>query len=259
MRGGVEGVKEAAMRPDDPAFSRSLRFCDTAPHPCAYLPGRQAVLRVAVSSWIDTGLYGELVGYGFRRSGDFTYRPACADCRACVPVRVPVARFVPDRGQRRCLKANQTLVARERPPDFFEEHYLLYRRYQVGRHSGGGMDGDDREQYARFLLSGQIDTRMVEFRDAGVLRMVSFIDVLDDGLSAVYAFFDPDLPAASLGSYNILWQIHQCLSSERPYLYLGYWIRECRKMRYKTRFRPIEGLVDGLWQELDSLATVYTR
>ena len=243
-------------RSDDPAASPPLRFCDTAPHPCAYLPDRQAILRVAVLPGISTGLYGELIGHGFRRSGDFTYRPACVDCAACVPVRVPVARFAPDRGQRRCLKANRLLMARERPLDFFEEHYHLYRRYQLKRHAGGGMDGDDKEQYARFLLSSRIDTRLVEFRDAGGLRMVSLIDVLDDGLSAVYAFFDPDLPAAGLGTYNILWQIHQCLANERPYLYLGYWIRECRKMRYKTRFRPIEGWVDGLWQELGLAAVL---
>lgn len=233
-----------------------LQFCDTAPHPCSYLPGREAVSRVAIPpQLVGADIYAELVRRGFRRSGDFTYRPACHGCRACVPVRVPVARFVPDRSQRRCLKANQALEVRERPLGFCEEHYALYRRYQAQRHSGGGMDDDDREQYVQFLLQSQVDTRLMEFRDGGQLRMVSIIDVLDDGLSSVYTFFDPDLPAASLGTYNILWQIRQCLDNDWPHLYLGYWIQECRKMSYKVHFRPIEGLIDGVWQELAPPAT----
>jgi arginine-tRNA-protein transferase len=237
---------------NDSDFPLSLpQFCDTAPRPCSYLPGRQAVSRVAIPfQLIDTDIYDQLVKRGFRRSGDFTYRPACKDCHACVPVRVPVARFTPDRSQRRCLRANQALAARERSPGFFEEHYLLYQRYQTERHPGGGMDGDNREQYTQFLLRGQVDTRLVEFRDADRLRMVSIIDVLNDGLSSVYTFFDPELPATGLGTYNILWQINQCLANELPYLYLGYFIRDCRKMSYKARFRPIEGLVDESWQEL---------
>jgi arginine-tRNA-protein transferase len=225
-----------------------LRFHDTAPYPCSYLPGRQAVSHVALSPRI--GIYDELVRHGFRRSGDFIYRPACAACFACVPVRVPVERFVPDRSQRRCLKANEALIARERPLGFFEEHYRLYRRYLAERHHGGGMNDDDREQYARFLLQSEVDTRLVEFRDGDRLRMVSLIDVLDDGLSSVYTFFDPALPSAGLGTCGVLRQIKLCLANERPYLYLGYWIRECRKMSYKARFRPLEGLIDGTWREL---------
>ncbi|MDR2787174.1 MAG: arginyltransferase [Candidatus Accumulibacter sp.] len=236
----------------DPPPSLPL-FHDTAPHPCHYLPDRRAILRVAVPpSSIDAGIYGELIRRGFRRSGEVAYRPACEVCHACVPVRVPVARFVPDRSQRRCLKANRTLEARECPLAFFEEHYLLYQRYQASRHSGGGMEDDHREQYAQFLLRSLVDTRLVEFRDAGRLRMVSLIDALDDGLSSVYTFFDPELPAAGLGTYGVLWQIHRCLANGWPYLYLGYWIRECRKMSYKTRFRPIEGLVGSVWLSEDS-------
>ena len=232
-----------------------VQFCNTSPHPCSYLNDRSAVSCVAVPPQIvGADIYEELIRRGFRRSGDFTYRPACPDCRACVPVRLPVKHFVPDRSQRRCLNANRDLTIHERPLGFSEEHYLLYRRYQTQRHPGGGMDEDDREQYVQFLLQSQVDTRLVEFRDAGNLRMVSVIDVLEDGLSSVYTFFDPDLPSASLGTYNILWQIGQCQFYHWSHLYLGYWIRECRKMSYKVRFRPIEGLVDGIWQEIDPLS-----
>lgn len=229
-----------------------LQFYSTAAYPCSYLPDRQSVSQVAIPPQLITaGIYSDLVRRGFRRSGDFTYRPACAGCHACVPVRVPADRFVPDRSQRRCLKAHGKLEAGEMPLQFSAEHYQLYRRYQARRHAGGGMDLDNREQYTQFLLQSHVDTRLVEFRDNGDLRMVSVIDVLNDGLSSVYTFFDPDIPGASLGTYNILWQISQCLVNDLPHLYLGYWIRDCRKMSYKVRFRPTEGLIDGRWQEID--------
>lgn len=235
----------------DLPFSLLQYFC-TADYPCSYLPDKRAISQVATPPHLITSdVYSELVRCGFRRSGVFTYRPRCNGCRQCVPVRLPVARFTPNRSQRRSLKTHAGLLARERPLTYCEEHYRLYLRYQAARHPGGGMDQDDHEQYANFLLQSRVDTRLIEFSEDGVLRMVSIIDVLNDGLSSVYTFYDPDLPGASLGSYNILWQIEQCRVNDLPHLYLGYWIRDSRKMAYKANFRPIEGLLAGAWRELD--------
>lgn len=229
-----------------------LQFYATAPYDCSYLPERLARSQVATPGHlIDTALYGDLVRHGFRRSGVYTYRPWCDACRACIPVRLPVERFRPDRSMRRAWSKHQGMVATETGLAYRQDHYALYHRYQAARHTGGGMDGDSQDQYAQFLLQSRVDTRLIEFREQGTLRMVSVIDCLPDGLSSVYTFFDPDLANASLGSYGILWQLDACRRIGRPYLYLGYWIRDCNKMNYKRRYRPLEGLVDNIWRELD--------
>ncbi|WP_018605617.1 arginyltransferase [Uliginosibacterium gangwonense] len=228
-----------------------LQFYATAPYECSYISDRVARSQVATPGHlIDSALYGDLVRHGFRRSGVYTYRPWCDTCQACVPVRIPVERFEPDRSMRRTWKRNQHLEATELKLAFHQDHYDLYRRYQHMRHTGGGMDGDSQDQYTQFLLQSRVDTRLVEFREAGELRMVSIIDCLPDGLSSVYTFFDPDLSQTSLGSFGILWQVETCRRINRPYLYLGYWIRDCAKMNYKRRFRPLEGLVSENWREL---------
>ncbi len=223
----------------------------TAPYPCSYLPDRLARSQVAAPSFLITAAaYSELVRRGFRRSGTFTYRPRCDACRACVPVRVAATAFAPSRAQRRSWQRHQNLSATLHELQDHEEYFALYQRYQKARHPAGEMGNDSREQYRNFLLQSHVDSMLVEFREHGILRMVSIIDILEDGLSSVYTFYEPDVAQTSFGTYNILWQIELCRKLKLDYLYLGYWIGESAKMAYKANFRPLQGIIQGEWQAL---------
>ena len=232
--------------------AQPLKFYASEAHPCGYLGGETAVSLFAdPQAPMDTRVYSLLIDHGFRRSGEHVYRPYCPDCQQCVPVRVPVEAFQPNRAQRRCRKRNADLSLRL-VDKHRDEHFALYRRYIRQRHPGGSMDDPDPARYRAFIDSSWCETLFYEFHLHGELVGVAITDRLEQGLSAFYTYFDPELSRQrSLGTLAILWQIEQCRRLGLPWLYLGYWIAGCAKMRYKIRFQPLQGLLGECWRELE--------
>jgi arginine-tRNA-protein transferase len=228
-------------------------FYLSRPAPCPYLVGReeQMVFTDLASADDPAALHDQLSRAGFRRSQAIAYKPNCRGCGSCVPVRVPVQSFRATRSQRRIARRNQGVEGRELPPVALSEHFQLFRRYIRSRHGDGGMAGMSFDDYRAMVQETPVSTRLLEFRDReGSLYGVCLTDALDDGLSLVYSFFEPERAADSPGSYIIMWHIEQALSRGLPFVYLGYWIDGSRKMAYKTRFRPAEALGPDGWRAL---------
>ena len=225
------------------------QFFITAPSPCPYLAGR-----------VERKVFTHLVGHdarslntqlsqgGFRRSQNIAYRPACDGCSACVSVRILVDAFERSRGFRRIAQDNADLTAEAVDPIGTEEQFHLLRTYLDNRHRGGGMSGMSVLDFVAMIEDTTIDTQIVEYRlpperpgGKGRLVACALTDVMSDGLSMVYSFFDPELEKRSLGSYMVLHHVERARAGRLPHVYLGYLVADCRKMAYKARFQPLEG------------------
>ncbi|WP_027859811.1 arginyltransferase [Marinobacterium jannaschii] len=228
---------------------RTLHFYATPEHDCSYLQDREAkTLFVDPQAIIAKDTYSQLSDLGFRRSGRHIYRPHCNDCQACISVRIPSTEFQPSRSQKRVLSKNSDIKIRVVTPQFNQEYYELYSRYISSRHADGDMYPPSAEQFNSFLVDGDQESCFIEMRGPdNSLMAIAVTDYLENGLSAIYTFYDPDDTRRSLGTFAILAQIRHACHIGLPYVYLGYWVRECRKMSYKIAFRPSELLLDGHW------------
>ena len=217
--------------------------------PCPYLPGRyERKLMTEIEGALASKTYSMLSRAGFRRSHNYAYRPACSGCAACVAVRVPVRDFAPSRSLRRVERQNRGLIAEDRPAHATREQFALFNRYIRSRHGDGEMANMTFTEYRAMVEDSRLDTRVTEFRgDNGDLAAACLTDLLEDGLSAVYSFFEPSLAGRSLGNYMVLWLIQEARRTGLPYVYLGYWISQSPKMAYKARFQPLEGLGPAGW------------
>jgi leucyl-tRNA---protein transferase len=248
--------KRERLRRDAYIASRAVRpvaafrqFFATPPVACPYMPGRaERKLVVELAGSGSALFYDDLSRAGFRRSHRFAYRPACRGCSSCVPVRIAVADFSHTRSTRRIRNANLDISGRLLAPRATPEQFRLFAAYQRSRHSDSDMASMTYSDYRGMLEDTPVRSTIAEFRDAsGGLVAASLIDLLDDGVSAVYSFYDPQQPKRSLGTWSILWLVEQCRRQGQPYVYLGYWIADSPKMAYKARFPSLEELTDGVW------------
>lgn len=222
-------------------------------HPCSYLDEEEAQPTFVHPLFdMTTSIYSELIAQGFRRSGDDVYSPHCSQCSACIPVRIKVVEFIPSRSQRRCLQKNSNTQVVIKPAEYDQGHFEMYRRYQAARHREGSMFESSQEDYIRFLKSSWCDTHFVEFLIEGELAAIAVVDQLNDSLSAVYTFFDPKFSNYSLGVYAVLWQIEQAKKWHKEFLYLGFWIKRCKKMSYKSDYQPLQVFRDKQWVLLNN-------
>jgi len=246
-------MKKHNSQSDNPEDAQDIRlsFYATPTHDCSYLPDRQAITLFADPSVeLDNHIYSTLSQFGFRRSGKHIYRPSCPTCSACIPVRIPVNEFMPKRTHKRIWKANRDIEVNMLGAEYRQDQHDLYNKYIQARHPEGGMNDPDPEKYMEFLTSEWSVTRFLEFRLEGQLLAVAVVDQLEDGFSAVYTFFDPDISKRSLGTLGILWSIEFTRELELDWLYLGYWIQECPKMSYKSQFQPLQQFIQGHWEYL---------
>jgi len=229
--------------------SQNLSLYITAEHDCGYYDDRlTANLIPDPQIEMNSPLYGLLVSKGFRRSGEFVYRPHCKLCSACIPCRINTNNFKPSRNQRRCLKNNNDLITRVINAQFKEEYFSLYRRYLNSRHADGNMVDPTRDDYNSFLLNNWQSSIFIESRLNDQLLSVAVVDYLPNGLSAVYTFFEPEQSKRSLGTFAILQQVWLAKLYMLPHIYLGYWIKGHPKMDYKQNFRGLEIYQQDQWQ-----------
>jgi len=234
---------------------QKLQFYVTAPYPCGYIAINIAQSLIASPrQLVDVDVYSDLISQGFRRSGKFAYRPHCERCTKCVPVRIVLDQFTPNRSQKRAYKQHSHLTASILPVGFRQDHFELYVAYQALRHTteddiNQNATGEaSEEEYKQFLCQSNVESMMVEFRDAqNQVKIVSVIDTVADGSSAVYTFYDATAPKASYGTYAIMWLIDWSKQRKLLYLYLGYWVAESQKMAYKEKFTPQEKFINNEW------------
>jgi len=226
----------------------NLRFLIAPGHECSYLPDKESsTLFVDPQVAIDHDTYAVLAELGFRRSGEHVYRPHCHSCKSCISVRIDVNEFNPSRAQRRLLKQNSDVTVQWQDAGFNQEHFTLYQEYMRSRHPGSSMDDDDPEHYKRMMMAKWCRTRLIVMRDRTRLLGVAITDLLRNGLSAVYTYYDPNQPRRGLGIYTILQQVELARLAGLDYVYLGYWIENCEKMAYKNRFNALEYFNGHRW------------
>ena len=245
--------------PNDQVLQK-IQFYVTAPYACGYLSNQMAKSLIATpQDLVDGYQYSGLIQQGFRRSGKFVYRPHCESCQACISVRLPVSKFQASRSQKRAFKQHQSLEVSISRLNFDEAQFALYQAYQAARHQDAKDDTvneeekDSAAQYRDFLVQSNVDSLCISFFSGDQLKMVSVVDIVEDGVSAVYTFYDTADSKASYGTYGVLWLIQWGKQLHLPYLYLGYWIQNSSKMAYKRNFMPQEALVQGQWQLIERL------